>query len=87
MGAQVEQLPPELRVHAERLRGRVYMYELPANVNRRSEVTRATGTARPSSCPLLPRLATLAPSQPSTLRPPLSPRWLREIASAPPPGP
>ena len=36
----------ELKVHAERLRGRVYMYELPANVNRRSEVTRATGTAR-----------------------------------------
>jgi len=36
--AQVEQLPPELKVHADRLRGRVYMYDLPANINRRSEV-------------------------------------------------
>jgi hypothetical protein len=50
--AQVEQLPPELKVHAERLKGRVYMYELPANVNRRSELwmLRQWGEQRGQGC-------------------------------------
>jgi hypothetical protein len=37
VSAQVGRLPPEVRVHAERLRGRLYMYELPQHIFRRSE--------------------------------------------------
>ena len=36
--AQIDQLPPELQAHARRLKRAVYVYDLPANVNRRSEV-------------------------------------------------
>ena len=35
--AQLERLPPEVRAHAERLRGRVYMYELPQHIVRQNE--------------------------------------------------
>ena len=38
VSAQVEELPPELQEHANRLKGKVYMYDVPANVNRHSEV-------------------------------------------------
>lgn len=35
--AQIQRLPPEVRAHAERLRGRVFMYELPQNLVRQNE--------------------------------------------------
>lgn len=37
VSAQVERLPPEVRAHAERIRGKIFMYELPPSIWRRSE--------------------------------------------------